>query len=44
MVQKIPIAQSPTGAEEHAAVIKSGMLTHGPAIAEFERTFADNCG
>jgi perosamine synthetase len=47
MVQKIPIAQPSTGAEEQAAVaavIKSGMLAQGPAVAEFERTFADYCG
>lgn len=40
MVQKIPIAQPSTGAEEQAAVaavIKSGMLAQGPGDQRYKK-------
>lgn len=44
---KIPIAQPLTGQEEEAAasaVLRSGMLAQGPAVAQFEEKFAHYCG
>ena len=41
---KIPIAQPSTGNEEEnaaTAVIRSGMLAQGPAVAQFENEFAE---
>ena len=43
---KIPIAQPLTGSEEDAAtsaVLRSGMLAQGPAVAQFEEQFARYC-
>ena len=43
----IPVAKTYLGAEEIAAVsevIQSGWVTQGPAVAEFERLFADYVG
>jgi perosamine synthetase len=43
---KIPIAQPSTGTEEESAasaVIRSGMLAQGPAVAQFEKQFAHYC-
>ena len=47
LMTKIPIAQPLTGAEEESAasaVIRSGMLAQGPAVAQFEEQFAHYCG
>ena len=44
---KIPITVPFVGAEEAAAaaeVVRSGWLTQGPKVAEFEKAFADYCG
>ena len=43
----IPIALPLTGEEEAKAaadVVRSGWLTQGPKVAEFERVFAEYCG
>ena len=43
---KIPIARPSPGKEEDravSAVIQSGMLAQGPAVAQFENLFADYC-
>lgn len=47
LMTKIPIAQPLTGSEEESAasaVIRSGMLAQGPAVAQFEEQFAHYCG
>jgi perosamine synthetase len=47
IMMKIPIAQPSAGPEEDAAtsaVIRSGMLAQGPAVAQFEEKFARYCG